>query len=119
MVDGVGVGEEEEFPIGGLCAGPAGVGLSGEPGIGRFVERWGCDGTNSEKFSCLGDYSWRGIGGTVVDEEEFPLLAELEAGFGLGDEGFDAGGQGFLLVACRNDDGEQKRRFVVVDLRRS
>ena len=46
------------------------------------------------------------VGGVVVDDDQLPLLSERETGFGLGQQGGEAGGKGALLVAGGDDDGE-------------
>ncbi len=46
------------------------------------------------------------VGRGVVDDDQFPLLAEDKAWFGLDQEGGEAGRQRSLLVAGRDDHRE-------------
>lgn len=49
----------------------------------------------------FGDDLGGAVGGGIVEEDELPLVVEGEAGFGLGEEAGEAGGEETLLVAGR------------------
>ena len=104
FVDGVGVGEEEVSSAGGLCSDPAGVAFAGESSAAGQVERRSVEEDHSVVFCrCFsGDFASL-VGGGVVDDDDLPLLSEGEARFGLDQEGGEAGRQGPLLIAGRDD----------------
>jgi hypothetical protein len=104
-VDGVGVGEEEMTAAGRLCAGPACVAFAREASAVAEVE-WGRVEEDDAVVSGGGFGSDLAglVGGVVVDDDQFPLLAEDEAGFGLAQQRGETVGQGALFVAGRDDD---------------
>lgn len=111
LMEGVGVGEEEEGAAGDLGSGEAGVVLAGEMG---GVECGGLEDADAGVGSGGLSQDFGGaVGGGVVYEDELPVGAEGEAGFRLGEEGFEAGGEGGFLVAGGNDDGEEEAGGVV------
>ncbi len=85
LVDGVGVGEEEPGAAGVLRSDPAGVGFAGEAAAVAEVERrrFEDDDAVAAGGGGFGDLAGA-VGGVVVDDDQLPLLAEGEAGFGLG-----------------------------------
>ena len=112
FVDGVGVGEEEVMAAGGLGSDPACVVLAGEASAVAEVE-WGC--VEKDDAAVSGD-GFGGdlagfVGGVVVDDDQFPLLAEEEARFGLTEQRREAGRQRTLLVAGWDDDRDLEIRL--------
>ena len=109
LVDGVGVGEEEPGAARLLGAEPAGVGLAGKASAVREVEGWGFGYKDAiAAGGCgFGDLAG-GVGGVVVDDDHFPLLAEREARLGLGEQRLQTGTHGCSLIAGGHDDGEPK-----------
>ncbi len=113
LVNGVGVGEEQPVRggVGGLEAGPAGLRFAVEGALGGAEVELG-RGEDGDAFGVLrGDFLSDGagaVGGGVIDDDELPLLAELEAGLGLRDQRGEAGREVGLLVARGDDDAEQE-----------
>ena len=91
FVDGVCVGEDEVPSASGLCACPAGVALACESSAAAMVERRSVEEDHSIVGCCgfLGDLAGF-VGRGIVDDDDFPLLAEGEAGFGLDQKGGEA-----------------------------
>ncbi len=86
FVDGVGVGEQEEATAGSLGSGPAGVVFPGEAALRGEVKRGGF-----EEGDALKGGGFRGdrgglIGRAIVDDEQLPVMAELEGRIGLAEE---------------------------------
>ena len=106
LVHGVGIGKQQPAPARMLRGCPDGVCLAGPAGFQFLGLHHGYAGKAARDLGCL-------VGGVVVDDDEFPVAAELEDVFRLAGERLKAGRQGFLLVARGNDDGEldQLRRF--------
>jgi hypothetical protein len=107
LVDGVGVGEEEPGAAGMLRAGPAGVGLAGESATVGEVER-GCV-EHGHARTVGGGFAGKVAGpvdGVIVDDNDLPLPAQVEASLGLGEEGIEAGRERVRFVAGGDDDGE-------------
>lgn len=127
VVKGVGVGEEEVGSASELGTGPAGVVFSGKAGGGGVrVERGGVEegDAGGVRFPFGGRHGGvlggglsgdvaGAVGGGVIDQNQLPLAAEGEAGFGLGEEGFEAGGEVGFFVAGGEDDGELEEGRVV------
>ena len=92
--------------MGLLRAEPAGGVLAGEAAAVREIERRSAEDGDAGVGGDFVGQGERGVAGVVVDDEDLPLLAQREAGFGLGDEGGKAGRERAGLVAGRDDNGE-------------
>ena len=109
LMNRVSVGEDQQLTPRSLRACPAGIRLASKCRLPADLECWSFEQRHTRAFAGNAE---RLVGRGVVDHDQLPFLAQLPTQLRLSNQRFQAGSQGRLLVACRNDDGQnQRRRF--------
>ncbi len=110
LVNGVGIGKKNPAATGLARRGPDGVVLP----CPALLELGGVqDGDAGKAASDLGS----AVGGVIVDNDQFPVAAEVEDIVRLRDKRLEARTEALLFVTRRNDDSEfdQRLRFWLIE----